>query len=89
MNKALIIIIFEMLIILFIVSQILIPCFSNMEFFWLFKKTKEPVSPSGINEISELDKKVTKSTEEFKESVEQIQQVKNQINQIESKTKLS
>ena len=52
MNKEIIVVVFEILVGLFIITQVIVPAFSNMPYFWAFKKTKKDLGQKPKNNLN-------------------------------------
>ncbi len=82
---------FEILVMLTIVSQVIIPIFlpSYFKFFWLFrKKEKQPEkSKSFDEELEHTEKEFINRKDALNESVEDIEDKFNRIKNLKDKTK--
>ncbi len=58
MNKEIIVIVFEILTGLFIITQVVVPAFSNLPYFWAFKRTTKNIGEKPKVEKPEEEKSI-------------------------------
>ena len=87
--KILIVLLLQIFVLLFIITQIILPIFSRYQFFWWFKpKTKTfraPKKDSKIKDLSELEKDVIARTEAYKDVLENVKGTEEQLSEIKRK----
>jgi hypothetical protein len=95
MAKFIFVFIFQLLIWVTIISQIIIPLFTKLEFFWLFRKKihKEEIEEpkpirSELQDLEELEKEVAQKTEEYASVIHKVEEAEEKIGNIKQKTEV-
>ena len=93
MFKEVVVLILGALILIFLLSQIILPLFTKLDFFWLFnsdeenrKRTTVPANP--IKDLDDLEKEATAKTEAYKATLGALKQTEEKIADIREKTKI-
>jgi hypothetical protein len=76
-------------IVILVFTQIILPCFSEFKFFWLFRKEKEKDSEDLKKEFStltELDMEVEEVRRRAKDTKQKVEKVEQQIIDIKNKS---
>ena len=83
----------QLLLVLFIVTQLIVPMFTDYEYLWFFKKSKTEESKAtdkfSVNELNDLEAQVIEKTESYKEAVSQIETTEERIKSIKEKSKVN
>jgi hypothetical protein len=77
--------------IVFLLTQIIIPLFTKLDLFWIFKEKTVIVNPEPVNcvkELDELEKEATESTEAYKETLGALSNTEKKLSEIREKTKI-
>lgn len=100
MMKLILLIILWTLALLFIVSQLILPLFTRLDFFWLFRdnnhvfrekkvkepKPQEPAKPA--QSLDELEHIAEEKTQSYKEVLDDIYGVEQKVREIKNKTRI-
>lgn len=101
MMKLILLIILWTLALLFLVSQLLLPLFTRLDFFWLFrdnnhvfrekkiKQAKQDEPPRPVQTLDELQHLAEEKTQSYKDVLDDIHGVEQKVKEIKNKTKLS
>jgi hypothetical protein len=83
----------QLILVLFIVTQLIVPMFVDSDYFWIFKKSKVKGSTAtdqfSVNELNDLEAQVVEKTESYKEAVSQIETTEEKIKSIKEKSKVN
>jgi hypothetical protein len=95
MAKFIFVILIQLLIWVTIISQIIIPLFTKLEFFWFFKKKihkeevpEEPKVRVELQDLEELEKEVAEKTEEYASLIHKVDNAEEKIEKIREKTEV-
>jgi hypothetical protein len=95
MAKFIFVFIIQLLIWVTIISQIIIPLFTKLEFFWFFRKKihKEEVEEpkpvrSELKDLDELEKEVAEKTEEYASVIHKVENAEEKLEKIKEKTEV-
>lgn len=95
MAKFIFVFIAQLLIWVVIISQIIIPLFTKLEFFWFFRKKthqEEVEEPkpirSELQDLEELEKEVAEKTEEYVSVIHKVEDAEEKISKIKEKTEV-
>jgi hypothetical protein len=93
MFKEVVVFVLGALILIFLISQIILPLFTKLDFFWLFNSDEENrknklIPANSIKDLDDLDKEATAKTEAYKETLGALKQTEQKIADIREKTKL-
>lgn len=95
MAKFIFVFLIQLLIWVTIISQIIIPIFTKLEFFWFFKKKihkeeipEEPKVKAELQDLEELEKEVAQKTEEYASVIHKVENAEEKIEKIKEKTEV-
>lgn len=88
-------IIFEMsflfLATMLLLTQVILPSFSKLPYFWLFKrkneKSSQPAEHPVVSTLDELEKEVDSSVEQMKQTKDKVDAVAEKVAEMKQKTK--
>ena len=91
--KILIEIFLQLVLVFLLITQIIVPMFTDLEYFWIFKKSKTEETLNrdqfSVNELNDLEAQVVEKTESYKEAVSQIETTEEKIKSIKEKSKVN
>jgi hypothetical protein len=83
----------QLILVLFVVTQLIVPMFADFDYFWIFKKSKVKESTTtdkfSVHELNDLEAQVIEKTESYKEAVSQIETTEEKIKSIKEKSKVN
>lgn len=89
MFKLVVIFTIQILLVILLFTQIIIPLFTKLPFFWFFKKKSVDTSEPKIKELSELEKEAQDRTDSYKEMIDELEDASKHLEEIKDKTKIN
>lgn len=76
----------QIMILVFLVSQVIIPAFTKLPFFWVFGTKKD--KSFSVNDLNDLESHVNEKAESYKEAFKHVEETEKRIKQIKEKAKV-
>ena len=86
--KIVLILFAQIMLIVLVISQIVIPVFTKLPFFWIFKSKGRSSSEFSVNDLNDLEAHVTEKAESYKEAYQHVEETETRIKKIKEKAKV-
>jgi hypothetical protein len=85
--KIVLVLFIQIMLLVLVISQIIVPVFTKLPFFWIFRSKSNP-SEFSVNDLNDLEAHVTEKAESYKEAYKHVEETEERIKKIKEKAKV-
>ena len=86
--KIVLVLFLQIMLVVLVISQIIVPVFTKLPFFWIFKYKGRSSSEFPVNDLNDLEAHVIEKTESYKEAYKHVEETETRIKKIKEKAKV-
>lgn len=86
--KIVLVLFLQIMLIVLVISQIIVPVFTKLPFFWIFKSKGRSSSEFSVNDLNDLEAHITEKAESYKEAYQHVEETETRIKKIKEKAKV-
>lgn len=86
--KIVLVLFLQIMLVVLVISQIIVPVFTKLPFFWIFKSKGRSSSEFPVNDLNDLEAHVIEKTESYKEAYKHVEETETRIKKIKEKAKV-
>jgi hypothetical protein len=86
--KIVLVLFLQIMLVVLVISQIIVPVFTKLPFFWIFKSKRRSLSEFPVNDLNDLEAHVIEKTESYKEAYKHVEETETRIKKIKEKAKV-